>query len=243
MCGNHGPWRGLIPSWWVDYDAAGESIIPMETREAVRLRPAMYLGSTNELGLHHMVNEVIYEALAGKCDRIDLTVNFDNSITAVDNGDGIPVGMNRKQERSGAEVILTTLDCGRKLDPQVYNIPGRFRRGGLAIINFLSEWLELEVWHEGNTYRQAYACGVPQEPLRQTGKTGKRGTRISFKPDPQIFEILEFSLDRLSHQMREKPILNSGIRITLTQRTEKNREFFFQVNTRPDEQSSKAQSV
>jgi DNA gyrase subunit B len=229
MCGKHGPSPGSTPTTWVDYREGDGSSPALEIREAVRLRPAMYIGSTNEIGLHRLVNEVTYEALAGRCDRVDIIINLDNSITVVDNGVGIPIEMNLKQKKSATEVIMTALHCGRELDPNVYNASGRFRRVGVAPVNFLSEWLRLEIWHDGNTYKQEYARGVPQAPLRRTGKTEKRGTRISFKPDPQIFEVLEFSFDTLSRLIREEPILNSGIRITLTQRADKNHEFFFQV--------------
>jgi DNA gyrase subunit B len=209
-----------------------DSITVLENKEAVRLRPAMYIGSTSEQGLHHLVYEVVDnsvdEALAGFCDRVDVIIHLDNSITVVDNGRGIPVGIHEKEKKSAAEVVMTILHAGGKFDTNAYKVSGGLHGVGVSVVNFLSEWLRLEVWRDGNTYEQEYARGVAQAPLRQTGKTKKRGTKITFKPDPQIFEVLEYNFDTLSQRLREKAFLNSGVRITITdERTEKNHEFFY----------------
>ena len=209
-----------------------ESITVLEGKEAVRLRPAMYIGSTSELGLHHLVYEVvdnsIDEALAGYCDKVEVIIHLDNSITVIDNGRGIPVEMHQKEKKSAAEVVMTILHAGGKFDTNAYKVSGGLHGVGVSVVNFLSEWLRLEVWRDGNTYEQEYHRGVPDAPLRQTGKTKRRGTKITFKPDPQIFEVLEFNFDTLSQRLREKAFLNSGIRITINdERTEKNHEFFY----------------
>jgi DNA gyrase subunit B len=213
-----------------EYNAA--SITVLENREAVRLRPAMYIGSTSEIGLHHLVYEVVDnsvdEALAGFCDKVDVTIHIDNSITVIDNGRGIPVEIHEKEGVSAAEVVLTMLHAGGKFDTNTYKVSGGLHGVGVSVVNFLSEWLRLEVWRDGSAYEQEYARGIPTAPLRQTGKTRKRGTRVTFKPDPQIFEVTEFNFDTLSQRLREKAFLNSGIRITITdERTEKNHEFFY----------------
>ncbi|PYP90314.1 MAG: DNA topoisomerase (ATP-hydrolyzing) subunit B [Blastocatellia bacterium AA13] len=208
------------------------SITVLEGRDAVRKRPAMYIGSTSELGLHHLVYEVVDnsvdEALAGFCDRVDVIIHLDNSITVVDNGRGIPVDIHKQEKKSAAEVVLTILHAGGKFDTNAYKVSGGLHGVGVSVVNFLSEWLRVEIWRDGNTYEQEYERGVPLAPLKQTGKTRRRGTKISFKPDTQIFEVTEFNFDTLSQRLREKAFLNSGIRITiLDERTEKNHEFFY----------------
>ncbi|HXG63565.1 MAG TPA: ATP-binding protein, partial [Blastocatellia bacterium] len=212
------------------YDAS--SITKLAGREAVRTRPAMYIGSTREDGLHHLVYEIvdnsIDEALAGYCDRVEVTIHLDNSVTVIDNGRGIPVDYHAKEKKSAAEVVLTELHAGGKFDSNAYKVSGGLHGVGLSVVNFLSEWLRLEIWRDGNTYEQEYERGIPQDKLRQTGKTRRRGTKVSFKPDTQIFEVTEFNFDTLSQRLREKAFLNSGIRITITdERTEKNHEFFY----------------
>src|SRR5262245_37783228 len=213
-----------------EYSAA--SIAVLEGRDAVRKRPAMYIGSTSELGLHHLVYEVvdnsIDEALAGYCDRVEVFIHIDNSITVIDNGRGIPVDIHKQEKVSAAEVVLTKLHAGGKFDSNAYKVSGGLHGVGVSVVNFLSEWLRVEIWRDGTTYEQEYARGIPTAPLRQTGKTRKRGTRVTFKPDPQILEVTEFNFDTLSQRLREKAFLNSGIRITIPdERTEKSHEFFY----------------
>jgi DNA gyrase subunit B len=216
--------------------SAGEytakSITKLEGREAVRTRPAMYIGSTSEMGLHHLVYEIvdncIDEALAGYCDRVDATIHIDNSITVIDNGRGIPVDIHPKEKISAAELVLTELHAGGKFDSNAYKVSGGLHGVGLSVVNFLSEWLRVEIWRDGATYEQEYIRGIAQERLKQTGKTRRRGTKIAFKPDSQIFEVTEFNFDTLSQRLREKAFLNSGIRIMITdERTEKSHEFFY----------------
>ncbi len=209
-----------------------EAITVLEGRDAVRKRPAMYIGSTGDMGLHHLVYEVvdnsIDEALAGYCDRVDVMIHIDNSITVIDNGRGIPVDIHKQEKISAAEVVLTKLHAGGKFDTNAYKVSGGLHGVGVSVVNFLSEWLRLEIWRDGSTYEQEYLRGIPQERLKQTGKTRKRGTKITFKPDAQIFDVSEFNFDTLSQRLREKAFLNSGIRITITdERTEKGHEFFY----------------
>jgi DNA gyrase subunit B len=204
----------------------------LEGRDAVRKRPAMYIGSTSELGLHHLVYEVvdnsIDEALAGYCDRVEVVIHIDNSITVVDNGRGIPVDIHKQEKKSAAEVVLTKLHAGGKFDTNAYKVSGGLHGVGVSVVNFLSEWLRLEIWRDGATYEQEYRRGIPEERLKQTGKTRRRGTKVSFKPDTQIFEVTEYNFDTLSQRLREKAFLNSGIRITINdERTEKAHEFFY----------------
>src|SRR5215472_1211047 len=213
-------------------DYGADSITVLEGREAVRKRPAMYIGSTSELGLHHLVYEVVDnsvdEALAGYCTRVDVTIHLDNSITVVDDGRGIPVGQHQKEKKSAAEVVMTILHAGGKFDTNAYKVSGGLHGVGVSVVNFLSEWLRLEIWRDGVTYEQEYARGIPVAPLKPTGKTRKRGTRVSFKPDPQIFEMTEYNFDTLSQRLREQAFLNSGIKITIKdERTDKGHEFHY----------------
>ena len=214
------------------YDSS--SIAVLEGRDAVRKRPAMYIGSTGELGLHHLVYEVvdnsIDEALAGYCDTVEVKIHLDNSITVIDNGRGIPVDMMKKEKRSAAEVVMTKLHAGGKFDSNAYKVSGGLHGVGVSVVNFLSESLHLEIWRDGLTYEQEYARGISVAPLRQTGKTRKRGTKITFKPDPQIFDTIEFVFDKLSERLREKAFLNKGIRITIKderEEPEKSHEFYY----------------
>ncbi len=214
------------------YDSS--SIMILEGRDAVRKRPAMYIGSTGELGLHHLVYEVvdnsIDEALAGYCDTVEVTIHLDNSITVIDNGRGIPVDEIKKEKRSAAEVVMTKLHAGGKFDSNAYKVSGGLHGVGVSCVNFLSETLRLEIWRDSATYEQEYVRGVPVVALRQTGKTRKRGTKITFKPDSQIFDHTEFSFDKLSERLREKAFLNKGIRITIKderEAPERSHEFYY----------------
>jgi DNA gyrase subunit B len=214
------------------YDSS--SITILEGREAVRKRPAMYIGSTGEIGLHHLVYEVvdnsIDEALAGYCDTVEVMIHLDNSITVIDNGRGIPVDDIKKERRSAAEVVMTKLHAGGKFDSNAYKVSGGLHGVGVSCVNFLSEKLHLEIWRDGKTYEQDYVRGIPVERLEQTGKTRKRGTKITFKPDPQIFDSTQFSFDKLSERLREKAFLNKGIRITIRderEEPERMHEFYY----------------
>src|SRR5688500_16352435 len=184
------------------YDAG--SITVLEGRDAVRKRPAMYIGSTGDIGLHHLVYEVvdnsIDEALAGYCDTVDVAIHLDNSITVVDNGRGIPVDYHKQEKKSAAEVVMTKLHAGGKFDSNAYKVSGGLHGVGVSCVNFLSEWLRLEIWREGLTYEQEYARGIAVAKLEQTGKTRKRGTKITFRPDPDIFTETQFSFDKLSER-------------------------------------------
>ncbi|HKG20379.1 MAG TPA: DNA topoisomerase (ATP-hydrolyzing) subunit B [Blastocatellia bacterium] len=211
---------------------SASSIAVLEGRDAVRKRPAMYIGSTSEMGLHHLVYEIvdnsIDEAQAGYCDRVDVTIHMDNSITVVDNGRGIPVDIHKTEKVSAAEVVLTKLHAGGKFDSNAYKVSGGLHGVGVSVVNFLAESLRLEIWRDGHTYEQEYVRGIPQGRLKQTGNTRKRGTKVSFKPDTQIFDVIDFNFDTLSQRLREKAFLNSGVRVTITdERTEKNHEFFY----------------
>jgi len=212
----------------------GTSITVLEGRDAVRKRPAMYIGSTGEIGLHHIVYEVvdnsIDEALAGYCDTVEVAIHLDNSLTVIDNGRGIPVDEMKKEKRSAAEVVMTKLHAGGKFDSNAYKVSGGLHGVGVSCVNFLSEQLHLEIWRDGKTYEQEYARGIPVAPLKQTGKTRKRGTKITFKPDGQIFTETSFSFDKLSERLREKAFLNKGIRITIKderEEPERSHEFYY----------------
>ncbi|MGI8556330.1 MAG: DNA topoisomerase (ATP-hydrolyzing) subunit B, partial [Pyrinomonadaceae bacterium] len=211
-----------------------DSITALEGREAVRLRPAMYIGSTGEIGLHHLVYEVVDnsvdEALAGFCDTIEVTIHMDDSVTVVDNGRGIPTGIIDQFGVSAAEVVLTVLHAGGKFDSNSYKVSGGLHGVGVSCVNFLSEWLKVEIWRDGKTHEQEFATGIPVAPLKQTGKTTKRGTKITFKPDPNIFEATTYSLEELSERLREKAFLNKGIRIFIRderEEPEKSHEFYY----------------
>jgi DNA gyrase subunit B len=211
-----------------------DTITVLEGRDAVRKRPAMYIGSTGDMGLHHLVYEVvdnsIDEALAGYCDTVEVTIHLDNSITVVDNGRGIPVDYHKQEKKSAAEVVMTKLHAGGKFDSNAYKVSGGLHGVGVSCVNFLSEMLRLEIWRDGKTYEQEYKRGIPASKLEQTGKTRKRGTKVTFKPDPQIFEVSVFSFDKLSERLREKAFLNKGIRITITderEEVERKHEFYY----------------
>src|SRR3984885_11879052 len=212
------------------YDAG--SIKVLEGLEAVRLRPAMYIGSTGELGLHHLVWELVDnsvdEAMAGYADDISVIVHTDNSVTVEDNGRGIPVDMHKTEKKPAAEVVMTVLHAGGKFDSDTYKVSGGLHGVGASVVNALSDWLELEISRDGAVWEQTYEKGKPTSKLKQTGKTRKTGTKVTFHPDPSIFDKSVYSFDTLANRLRELAFLNKGLKITLTdERTEKTAEFRF----------------
>ena len=198
--------------------------------EAVRKRPAMYIGSTGPMGLHHLVYEVVDnsvdEALAGHCKNIDVVIHEDNSVTVVDDGRGIPVKMHPEKKKPTVEVVLTELHAGGKFENKAYKVSGGLHGVGVTVVNFLSEWLTIEIKRDGQVFQQRYERGKPVNPLTVEGKTKKTGTTICFKPDHEIFETTDCSFDTLSQRLRELSFLNAGIKITIKdERSEKFHEF------------------
>jgi DNA gyrase subunit B len=204
----------------------------LEGLEAVRKRPAMYIGDTASYGFHHLVFEVVDnsvdEALAGFCSNIRVSLHADGSCTVSDDGRGIPVDVHTGTGKSAAEVVLTTLHAGGKFESSVYKVSGGLHGVGVSVVNALSEWLELEIRRDGRVYTQRYDRGKPQSDLQAGEKTTKRGTTIRFKPDPDIFEISSFSFDILANRLRELAFLNKGLRIQIEdERDEKKQTFHY----------------
>src|SRR3989475_3317851 len=203
-------------------DYTAESIKVLGGMEAVRKRPAMYIGSTGDLGLHHLVYEVVDnsvdEALAGYADKIEVTIHIDNSITVIDNGRGIPVDVMEVdgEKIPAAQVVMTTLHAGGKFDASSYKVSGGLHGVGVSCVNALSEDLELEIWRDGATWQQNYSKGEANGKLKKTGATKKRGTKVHFLPDRGIFTATEYNYDTLAQRLRELAFLNKGLLITLT---------------------------
>jgi len=201
----------------------GENIRILEGLEAVRLRPAMYIGSTGEMGLHHLVYEVVDnsvdEALAGYAKKIDVVIHVDNSITVVDDGRGIPVDMMdlpNGQQMPAVQVVLTKLHAGGKFDASTYKVSGGLHGVGVSCVNALSQEFNVEIWRDGHTWEMDFSCGGPTSELRQAGTSKRRGTKVHFLPDKSIFTVTEFNYDTLAQRLREMAFLNKGLEITLT---------------------------
>src|SRR3989344_5594676 len=209
--------KAAAPSSSSAYDAT--KIQVLEGVEAVRKRPAMYIGDTTTRGLHHLVYEAVDnsvdEALAGFCTKIQTEVHPDSSVTVIDNGRGIPVDLHKTQKKSALEVVMTTLHAGGKFDSKAYRVSGGLHGVGISVTNALSEWCEVEVSRDGNVYRQSYEKGKPTSKVTVVGKSKTTGTKVSFKADKEIFEKIEFSFDTLSNRLRELAFLNKGVEISI----------------------------
>jgi len=207
-----------MPDQSAKYDAS--SIKILEGLSAVRKRPAMYVGSTGAQGLHHLVFEVVDnsvdEAINKYCDTIKVTIHMDNSVTVEDNGRGVPVEMHPQAKKSSLEVVMTILHAGGKFDAKSYQISGGLHGVGVSVVNALSEWLEVEVKRDNGVYRQVYERGKPKEPVKQIGKSKSTGTKVTFMPDKEIFDSIEYHYDILAQRLRELAFLNAELRIILT---------------------------
>ena len=213
-----------------DYGAGDIKVL--KGLDGVRKRPAMYIGNTSFEGLHHLVYEVIDnsvdESLAGFCNKIEVTIHTEGSVTVIDNGRGIPTGLHPgdSKKRSAAEVALTELHAGGKFESKAYKISGGLHGVGVSVVNALSEWLDLEIKQNGEVFEQHYDRGIPSGPLEKVGKTNRRGTKITFKPDSQVFETVEFNYDTLAHRFREFAFLNKGLSITISDERSSKKETF-----------------
>lgn len=191
----------------------------LEGLDAVRKRPAMYIGDTAATGLHHLVYEVvdnsIDEVLSEFCDNIDIVIHHDNSVTVADNGRGIPVDIHKTYKKSALEIVMTVLHAGGKFDSDAYKVAGGLHGVGVSVVNALSEWMEVEVVRDGKVYFQEYKKGKPVAAVEEIGKSKKQGTKVTFKPDADVFETLVYNFDTLANRLRELAFLNRGIQITL----------------------------
>src|SRR6266571_7807602 len=214
-------------------DYGADKIKVLEGLEAVRLRPAMYIGSRAADGLHHLLYEVVDnsvdEALNGFCTCIEVTIHIDNSITVIDNGRGIPTDFYEQTQKSAAEVVMTTLHAGGKFDNDSYKVSGGLHGVGISVVNALSRRLDLEIWRGSKVYEQSYERGKPVTEFRQLGTTQRRGTKVTFKPDEEIFETLEFSYETIAQRLRELSFLNRGLEIVLEDlRTDRKTSFVYE---------------
>jgi len=211
------------------YDA--KTITVLKGLEAVRKRPAMYIGDTGRRGLHHLVHEVvdnsIDEALSGFCNTIKVTVNKDGSVTVQDNGRGIPVDEHPTQKKPAVEVVMTMLHAGGKFDHQTYKVSGGLHGVGVSVVNALSEWCEVEISRDGNVYHQKYERGIAVTPLKKIGQRKTSGTKTTFMPDHEIFPDTKFSFDRLANRMRELAFLNKGLKIEIRDEIDDRSDFYF----------------